>query len=101
LPGLVVDPEEGANWTANGGCILMFEYFDDNPDAIRVFVLADNQNSEKIAGSNIFDNDISEIKYTDHNFPRENGKIVGDNVYSPVNYITGDSLQPNSENGGN
>lgn len=101
LPGLVVDPEEGADWTANGGCILMFEYFDDNPDAIRVFVLADNENNEKIAGSNIFDNDISEIKYTDPNFPRENGKIVGDNVYSPVNYITGDSLQPNSENGGN
>lgn len=101
LPGLMVSPDEEDSWTANSGCILMFEYFDDDPDAIKVFVLADNQNNEKIAGFSVFDNDISETKYTDPNFPRENGKIVGDNVYSPVNYITGDSLQPNSENGGN
>lgn len=100
LTGLIADPGE-ANWTANDGCILMFEYFEDNPNAIKVFVLADNQNNEKIAGSSIFDNDISEIKYIDPDYPKENGKIEGDNVYSPVNYITGNSLQPSSENGGN
>lgn len=102
LTGLVVNPNT-ATWKDNGGCILMFEYFDDNPNAIKVFVLADNENDETIAGSSIFDNDISETKYTmpTFDYPDDNGKIVGDNVYSPVNYITGDSLQPSSQNGGN
>lgn len=92
-------------WTSQYGCMLMFENIRDESEEgdLKVFVLAGNKNGEKIAGSSIFNNDISKTKYTmpTSDYPEENGKIEGDNVYSPVNYITGDSPQPNPQNGGN
>lgn len=90
-------------WNSQYGCILMFENIQNESEEgdLKVFVLADNKDGEKIAGSSIFDNDISKTKYTTTDFPNENGKIEEDNVYSPVNYITGDSPQPNPQNGGN
>jgi len=90
------------DWTSQHGCMLMFENIQEESEEgdLKVFVLAENEGNDHVALPNVLNNEISESKITQGG---ENGqyKADTDEIYSPVNYITGDSLQPSSENGGN